>query len=234
MQTKWKCKLPKVFHNNATKKAITEIILNMAYDIGNTAVATQVNVRNGCAEGVEKRKWFVAIVKSRHEKAVRDKLIELGYEAYVATQKEMHVYKCRHRKEIERVIISCYVFVHATENERVATLKECSQIAAYLMELLPKYEVDSDGCWVRKCAVIPDAQMQQLQYFLYHAPKDVSFIAQLKKGDPVRVARGPLKGEIGAYYEDLGKSCLSIILDGLGGVITQIPIEDLEFIEPKK
>lgn len=39
------------------------------------------------AVGVSNAKWFVAIVNSRHEKSVAEKLKNLGYTAYVATQK---------------------------------------------------------------------------------------------------------------------------------------------------
>ena len=92
------------------------------------------------AVGVPDVKWFVAIVNSRHEKAVREKLTEIGLEAYVATQEEMHIWKNGRRKMIDRVVIPSMVFVHCTEPQRrqIITLP-------YICRFLVNRSADSGG-----------------------------------------------------------------------------------------
>ena len=70
------------------------------------------------AVGVPEAKWFVAIVNSRHEKSVAEKLQTTGLETYVATQKEMRVWANGRRKIVDRVVVPSMVFVKCTEQER--------------------------------------------------------------------------------------------------------------------
>ena len=64
------------------------------------------------------RKWFVAYVGTCAEKVVRNRLNEKGYEAYAATRWEIRVRSNGRRVKIERPVITQYVFVHVTEEER--------------------------------------------------------------------------------------------------------------------
>ena len=67
------------------------------------------------------RKWLVACVAPNTEKVSRDRLLALGYEAFVASQEEVRLYKNgdrKKRKKVERVVITQYVFLHVTEQER--------------------------------------------------------------------------------------------------------------------
>ena len=61
------------------------------------------------AVGVPEAKWFVAIVNSRHEKSVAEKLQATGIETYVAAQKEMRVRANGRRKIIDRVVVPSMV-----------------------------------------------------------------------------------------------------------------------------
>ena len=80
-------------------------------------VATALNGVDD-AVGVSETKWFVAIVNSRHEKSVADKLHTTGIETYVATQKEMRVWANGRRKIVDRVVVPSMVFVKCTEKAR--------------------------------------------------------------------------------------------------------------------
>ena len=62
------------------------------------------------AVGVPEAKWFVAIVNSRHEKSVAEKLENLGYNTYVATQKELHIWKNGRRKNDRSCRYPIYCF----------------------------------------------------------------------------------------------------------------------------
>ena len=66
-------------------------------------------------------KWFIARVSPNSEKSSRDHLLQLGYEAFVASQEEIKFYKNgprKKRKKVERVVITQYVFLHITEMEQ--------------------------------------------------------------------------------------------------------------------
>ena len=53
----------------------------------------------------ETPKWYVAVVRPRYERICRDELQQFGHEAYIASQTTTRVYACRHRREVERIII---------------------------------------------------------------------------------------------------------------------------------
>lgn len=71
------------------------------------------------AEGVSGHAWYVLWVRPRAEKAARDRLLAAGFEAYVTTRQEIHLWRSkdmRHKEKKERrmvevVLIPSVVFV---------------------------------------------------------------------------------------------------------------------------
>ena len=59
----------------------------------------------GGAVGVERRCWFVAIVKNNTEKMAHERLAKAGYESYLATQTLYRVRKNGRRAKIEHVVL---------------------------------------------------------------------------------------------------------------------------------
>ena len=102
-------------------------------------------------------RWYVAYVGTRAEKAVRDRLISLGYEAYAATQWEIHVWRNGRKKKIERPVITQYVFIRLTERQRsvVVTMPEIHYFMVNKAGPTNEYGRHLP-------AVIPDSQMQML------------------------------------------------------------------------
>jgi len=64
------------------------------------------------------RQWYAAFVGTNSEKACRDRLVKMGHEAWVASQREERLWCNGRRNHVERVVIPLIVFVHATEEER--------------------------------------------------------------------------------------------------------------------
>ena len=178
------------------------------------------------AVGVSGVKWFVAIVNSRHEKAVADKLRVIGTESYVATQKEMRVWSNGKRKMIERVVIPSMVFIRCTEAARRNVVK-----LPYINRFLVNRTADS-GSMNNPVAVIPERQMQRLMFMLGHSDTPVNFVSTLYRvKDSVRVIRGPLKGLEGEITENSdGTHSLAIGLSLLGGAVVRIEPYDVERI----
>ena len=133
------------------------------------------------AEGIPR--WYVAYVGTRAEKAVRDRLISLGYEAYAATQWEIRVWRNGRKKKIERPVITQYVFIRLTERQR-AVVVAMPEIHYFLVN-----KAGATNEYGRHLpAVIPDAQMQMLQRMLGQSDSAVRFATSgFAIGDTVRV-----------------------------------------------
>ena len=133
------------------------------------------------AEGIPR--WYVAYVGTRAEKAVRDRLISLGYEAYAATQWEIRVWRNGRKKKIERPVITQYVFIRLTERQR-AVVVAMPEIHYFLVN-----KAGATNEYGRHLpAVIPDAQMRMLQRMLGQSDSAVRFATSgFDIGDTVRV-----------------------------------------------
>ena len=115
-------------------------------------------------------RWYVAYVGTRAEKAVRNRLISLGYEAYAATQWEIHVWQNGRKKKVERPVITQYVFIRLTERQR-AVVMTMPEIHYFLVNKAGA--VNEYGRHLP--AVIPDSQMQMLQRMLGQSESAVRF-----------------------------------------------------------
>ena len=148
---------------------------NQKFEIG-----TPANVADD-TEGLPR--WYVAYVGTRAEKAVRDRLIALGYEAYAATQWEIHVWQNGRKKKIERPVITQYVFIRLTERQRaeVVTMPEIHYFLVNKAGATNQYGR-------HPLAVIPEAQMRMLQRMLGQSESTVRFTTSgFAIGDTVRV-----------------------------------------------
>ena len=175
------------------------------------------------AEGVSEKKWFVANVPPRAEKSVRDKLLEMNHEAYVASHKELHVWARGQRRVIEKVLIPCVVFVHVSNDNRNSVLAH-SGISSFMMD--PARQKDEVGR--RQLAVIPDEEMEALQAILRQDDFDVEFATtNFAVGDRVRVLgfdNGERLAQIIRLPNDKS-TYVGVRLDFLGCAYMQVPAD---------
>lgn len=133
----------------------------------------------------QKRMWLVARVLPNTEKASRDKLVKLGYQVFLASQKETRFWKNGVRvkkKVVERVIITQYIFVHVTMKEREHLIT---------LPFIKSFLKDSASSGSIGFAIIPDQEMQQLIHILSQNEEPVNFISSgFKVGEQVRVNFG--------------------------------------------
>ncbi|MDE6158283.1 MAG: UpxY family transcription antiterminator [Muribaculaceae bacterium] len=180
------------------------------------------------AVGVPDVKWFVAIVNSRHEKAVRDKLLEMSIRSYVATQQELRVWNNGRRKLVDRVVIPSVVFVNCTEKQR-------RDIVAlpYINRFMVNRSATSGGL-NRPVAVISDAEIDKLRFMLGQTERPVEFApTTFRVNDNVRVIRGNLRGLEGEIRKNSdGTHTLIVSLALLGGATVYIDPHDVEKIKP--
>lgn len=190
------------------------------------AVLTAVPQGVDGAVGVSESKWFVAIVNSRHEKAVGERLSEIGMETYVAIQKEMRIWANGRRKLVDRVVIPSMVFVKCSEKERRQIVNH-----PYINRFLVNRSADSGGL-NKPVAVIGDAEIQKLKFMLGQSDSPVEFVpTEFRVNDTVRVVRGNLRGLEGEIRQNSdGSHTLVVSLSLLGGATVHIQSQDVEKI----
>lgn len=209
------------------KEAVVGEVDTTPLPLTEKASSATANMQIVSAGGVPERQWMVAIVKRNTEKACREKLLQLGYESYVATQRETRIYRCRKRTNIERVIITSIVFIHTTERERIHILKECPFVHYFMTDKAGQ----ANDFGRHPFAIIPDHQMEQLRFMLYNADVPVNFTSlPLHLGDRIRVIRGKLTGLEGQIARTGNTSHIGIQIDFLGCALVDIPPTDLEKI----
>lgn len=196
---------------------------NLYSEKTSAAVSTDADGAVGVSET---KKWFVAIVNSRHEKSVGDKLQGINIECYVATQPEMHVWANGRRKIIDRVVIPSVVFIRCTDKERRHIVG-----LPYINRFMVNRSVHS-GSLNKPVAVICDAEMAKLKFMLGHSDHPVGFLpTEFRINDTVRVIRGGLRGLEGEIRKNSdGSHVLVVRLSVLGGATVYINPQDVEKI----
>ncbi len=110
-------------------------------------------------------------------------IVGKGYEAFVASRKELHVWSRGQRRVIESVLIPCLVFVRCTNAEREDILT-LPQAYSFIIDRANK-DLQTGRS---PLAVIPDAEMRILQDMLSQNDADVEFASSgFSVGDYVRV-----------------------------------------------
>lgn len=197
-------------------------------DWGNPVDAT-VPLGVDDAVGVPEAKWFVAIVNSRHEKSVAESLLNLKVECYVATQKEMRVWKNGKRKLIDRVVIPSMVFVKCSELERRNIVG-----LPFINRFMVNRAAQTNGM-NKPVAVIGDAEIAKLKFMLGQTERPVEFVPDVYKvRDVVRVVRGNFQGLTGEILSNSdGTHDLLVGISMLGGARILIDPVDVEKIDNK-
>jgi len=171
------------------------------------------------------RHWYVANVGQNREKSSRDKLLGLGYEAFVASQNELHYWNNGRRKMVDTVKITTKVFVHVTEQERRHIVN-----FPFIKSFMVNRAASLTPTGMHPLAIIPDHQMELLKFMLFKSEKPVHFVeTPLAKGDRVRVIRGPLQGFEGEVVRLYGSDAqyVGVNIGFLGCALTEIPLDDV-------
>lgn len=188
-----------------------------------------VTTAQQCADGavgVSRDNWYVAVVNSRHEKSVAEKLQKMGIDSYVATQNEIHLWSNGRRKMVDRVVIPSTVFVRCSEKMR-------RQIVSFpfILRFVVNRSVDSSNL-NKPVAVIPNEQIERLRFMLGQDEVPVNFVPTMfKTKDSVVVIRGHFKGLRGEIMENSdGTHNLLVSISMLGGATVTIDPKDVELI----
>ncbi len=180
------------------------------------------------AVGVPETKWFIAIVNSRAEKSVAEKLSKQGVENYLPVQEEIHLWANGKKARVEKVLIPSKIFIHCTEQRR----REIVELP-YIFRFMTNISGTRTQGGFRPLAVVPDHEIKRLKFMLGVPDVKVTFSENFVKGAMVKVVRGPFKGLCGAILQDADRdtSRLYINIDFLGSASVVIDPTDIEIIK---
>lgn len=159
------------------------------------------------------RCWYALVVKSRCEFKAEEELHSINVETYLPTTVLVRKWSDR-KKEIKSPLIKGYIFIYATEKERLYSLEQNSVVKCLF-----------DG---GRAAVIPDWQINSLKRILEFNPK-ISVESGLVKGDLVKIIDGPFEGVVGVIQSSGKERTISVSIDLIHrSVIVHLPGESLE------
>jgi transcription antitermination factor NusG len=130
-------------------------------------------------ETSKEKKWFAIYTKPRWEKKVNNRLLEKGIESWCPVQKKESQWSDR-KKIIEDPLFKSYVFVHITDDERVAVLTTNGALQ-FVQHL-------------KKPAVIRDEEIELIRSYLLEKNVNLSIenLRHLTENNKVVVRKGCL------------------------------------------
>ncbi|MBR1769090.1 MAG: hypothetical protein IJ748_01375 [Bacteroidales bacterium] len=177
-------------------------------------------------------KWFIAECKPTRERTLRKMLSVAGYKVYIASQTEVHKYKSRNKRTVERILLPGKVFVFTQEKELMNIM--------LAFPILYRFQKDHAGSLnefgAKPFAFVPEQDMKKFQDFLQKSPTPVLIKEELVVGEKVKVIYGPLEGTEGIFYRS-GKSSYIVIEIMLGSsyyAYAEVSVDDVIKIEPKE
>ena len=165
--------------------------------------------------------WYVAYTRVNQEFLIKKKLDELGIENFLPREEQVRDTPLG-RKMIQVLLIHGMIFIHADKRTSFSLINEYSLNIVYLK--------DVEG---RHSLIVPDKQMEDFMFLLDFSPDGIEVLNKdLKRGDQVRVIKGPLQGLTGELVRLRGHKRVVIRLDGVASIATSyIPGSFLEKIE---
>lgn len=154
------------------------------------------------------KEWFVIVTKSKCEKTVKRDLERKGLEVYLPLVTRKKDYKSGTRYEKNHLLITTYVFVKITLQERVSVL-ETMHVSDFIREdskpvVIPEHEIETLKKAVKAMNLDPSGYGFTVEP--YH------FIP----GDNVKVVGGTLEGMTGKLIKSEQKDRFMVQLKKIG------------------
>jgi transcription antitermination factor NusG len=165
--------------------------------------------------------WYAAKVKFQTEKKIHNYLQDNGIEHYIPFHKTLVVRAGRKRK-VERPVINCFAFVRTDRATALALPGDMNLTMNYI------HNMDTG-----QLLVVPDKQMEDFMFVLDFSEDAIRLENKdLRRGDKVRVIKGPFAGIEGELVRVKGHKRVVVRLEGIFSLATTyIPPSFLEKIE---
>ena len=152
-------------------------------------------------EALSIRKWYVIRSKPRWEKKVTSQIEKKQIEVFLPIIEKIRIWSDR-KKKIQEPMFSGYVFVKATEKERLAAISNTAGAMGYIF-------------FNKRPAVIRDEDIEYIKLSLKEPERISLEEKQIKKGDYITVKRGPFRGMKGYVNDFKGEYKLTVNLEEL-------------------
>ena len=159
----------------------------------------------------KKINWYVAHTRVNQEVWIKKKLDELGIENFLPQEEQVRV-----------LVIHGMIFIHTDKATSFSLINDHGLNIVYLKDIEGRHSL-----------IVPDKQMHDFMFLLDFSPSGIEVLNKnLKRGDRVRVIKGPLQGLEGELVRLMGHKRVVIRLEGVVSIATSyIPGSFLERIE---
>lgn len=185
-------------------------------------------MHKGSGFAVSNAQWYIAECKPTRERTVRAMLEKVGYEVYVASQKEKHRYKSRNTRTVEHVILPGKIFVHTERANLVDIMTSFPSVHRFQINRAAA----PDEFGNKPFAFVPVAEMERLMTLLEKSESPVAVTdVKLKLDQEVKIINGPLAGFKGRFYRE-GSATYIVIKVSMGRkhyVYTEVSSDDIQF-----
>ena len=168
-----------------------------------------------------KIKWYVAYTRVNQELLIKKKLDTLGIENFLP-QEELVRDTPAGRKKIRVLLIHGMIFIRTDKATSFSLINDHMLNVVYLKDIEGRHSL-----------IVPDKQMEDFMFLLDFSTNGIEVLNKnLKRGDRVRVIKGPLQGLEGELVRLKGHKRVIIRLEGVASIATSyIPSSFLERIE---
>ena len=157
----------------------------------------------------KKLHWYVAYTRVNQELVIKKKLDELGIENFLPREEQVRDTPFG-RKTIRVLLIHGMIFIRTDKVTSFSLLNEYSLNIVYLKDI--------EG---RRSLIVPDKQMEDFMFLLDFSAAGIEVLNKdLKRGDRIRVIKGPLVGLEGELVRLRGHKRVVIRLDGVASIAT--------------
>ncbi len=165
------------------------------------------------------RKWYVIHTKPRNEKKVFEQIIRKDIEAYLPLIQTIRYWSDR-KKKLMVPLFPSYVFVNASEEERIKAISNTYGAMKYVV-----YE--------KRPAIITDSEIKNIKLSLQAPEKIKVEEKQIIEGDIVQITGGIFRGLTGYIKEIRGNYKLIVNIIELNSTFSvQLSSSEVKLIKP--
>lgn len=154
-------------------------------------------------ESVAEKSWLALYTKPRHELKAKLELDTIEIHNYLPLITKVKQWSDR-KKKVTEPIIRSYIFIYASEKERLQAL-ECKSVIRCLFER-------------GKPAKIPAWQIESLRQMI-ESKYDLMIVNGIVPGARIRITSGPFQGVTGVVQEVSGEKNISVSLELLNRTV---------------
>ena len=152
--------------------------------------------------------WYVLRITHGRELRVRDRLLVLGVEHFIPTQKT----RGARGRTVEKPLVNCLGFVRATQKDALDLIHFRGVQADYMLDHA-----------THRLMVVPDREMDDFRRVFDLSLEDITTERPIALGSCVKVIKGPLTGVQGRVLGEAGKWYVAVEILGMLYARARVP-----------